>query len=70
MGTVTARVQPEIVQAGDLLASIDGVANAVVRQARPIGEVTITGPGVGPQLAGQGVLSDIIAVARRQAENS
>ena len=70
MGTVTARVQPEIVQAGDLLASIDGVANAVVCQASPIGEVTIIGPGAGPQLAGQGALSDIIAVARRQAENS
>ena len=67
MGTVTARVQPEIVQAGDLLASIDGVANAVVCLASPIGEVTIIGPGAGPQLAGQGALSDIIAVARRQA---
>jgi homoserine dehydrogenase len=70
MGTVTARMQPEIVQADDLLASIDGAANAVVRQASPIGEITIIGPGAGPQLAGQGVLSDIIAVARRQAENS
>ena len=69
-GTVTARVQPEIVQAGDLLARIDGVANAVVCQASPLGEVTITGPGAGPQLAGQGALSDIIAVARRQAANS
>lgn len=69
-GTVAARVQPEIVQAGDLLASIDGAANAVVCQAAPVGEVTIIGPGAGPQLAGQGVLSDIIAVARRQAENS
>lgn len=67
---MTARVQPEIVQAGDLLASIDGAANAVVCQASPIGEITIIGPGAGPQLAGQGVLSDIIAVARRQAKNS
>lgn len=65
-GTVTARVQPEVLAAGDLLASVDGVANAVVCQASPVGEVTIIGPGAGPQLAGQGVLSDIIAVARRQ----
>jgi homoserine dehydrogenase len=63
-------VQPEVVDAGDLLAGIDGVANAVVCQASPVGEATITGPGAGPQLAGQGVLSDITAVARRQAENS
>ena len=69
-GTVTARVQPEVVHADDPLAKIDGVTNAVVYQASPIGEVTITGPGAGPHLAGQGVLSDIIAVARRQAENS
>jgi len=67
--TVTARVQPEVVQAGDLLARIDGVANAVTCQADPIGEVTIIGPGAGPQLAGQGVLSDIIAVTRWQARS-
>jgi len=62
-GAVTARVQPETVPADDLLARIDGVANAVVCRARPVGEVTIIGPGAGPQLAGQGVLSDLIAVA-------
>lgn len=31
------------------------------------GQVTVTGPGAGPQLAGQGVLSDIIALASRRA---
>jgi homoserine dehydrogenase len=69
-GTVTAGVQPEVVPAGDLLASVDGVANALVCRAGPVGEVTIIGPGAGPQLAGQGVLSDIIAVARWQAGKS
>jgi homoserine dehydrogenase len=69
-GTVTAQVQPETVPAGDLLASVDGVANAVVCRASPVGEVAIIGPGAGPQLAGQGVLSDIIAVARWQARTS
>jgi homoserine dehydrogenase len=68
-GTVAARVQPETVPADDLLAGIDGVTNAVVCQASPVGEVTIIGPGAGPGLAGQGVLSDIIAVARWQARN-
>jgi homoserine dehydrogenase len=56
-----------VVPAGDLLAGVDGVANALVCRASPIGEITIIGPGAGPQLAGQGVLSDIIAVARWQA---
>jgi homoserine dehydrogenase len=69
-GVVTARVQPETVPADDLLARIDGVANAVVCQARPVGEVTIIGPGAGPQLAGQGVLSDLIAVARQRPAGS
>jgi homoserine dehydrogenase len=66
-GTVTARVRPETVSASDPLAGIDGVTNALTVQAAPVGEVTVIGPGAGPQLAGQGVLSDVIAVARRQA---
>jgi homoserine dehydrogenase len=69
-GAVTARVAPEAVPAGDLLARIDGVTNAVVCQARPVGEITVIGPGAGPRLAGQGVLSDVIAVARRRAGGS
>jgi homoserine dehydrogenase len=36
----------------------------VVCSASPVGEVMISGPGAGPQLAGQGVLSDVIAVLR------
>lgn len=63
-GAVTAAVRPEAVPAGDPLAGIDGVANAVICRAGPLGTITIAGPGAGPQLAGQGVLSDIIAIAR------
>jgi homoserine dehydrogenase len=63
-GAVTARVEPEVVPGGDLLASIDGVTNAVTCRAHPLGDVTIIGPGAGPHLAGQGVLSDVIAVTR------
>jgi homoserine dehydrogenase len=69
-GAVTARVRPESVPGDDLLARIDGVANAVVCRARPVGEVAVIGPGAGPQLAGQGVLSDLIAVARRRLAGS
>jgi len=67
---VTARVRPEAVPAGDLLAGIDGVNNALVCRASPVGEIAIIGPGAGPQLAGQGVLSDVIAIARRRAARS
>jgi homoserine dehydrogenase len=62
-GDVNARVEPEIVLPDDPLARIDGTANAIVCCAHPVGEVTIVGPGAGPELAGQGVLSDLIAVA-------
>jgi len=65
-GTVTARVRPEALPAGDPLASVDGAANALVLQASPVGQIMISGPGAGPQLAGQGVLADIIAVASWQ----
>jgi homoserine dehydrogenase len=66
-GAVTARVQPETVPPGDLLAGIDGINNAVVCRASPVGEIAVIGPGAGPQLAGQGVLSDVIAIARHQS---
>jgi homoserine dehydrogenase len=63
-GDVTARVEPELLRRDDPLASIDGTTNAVVCRADPVGEVTIIGPGAGPELAGQGVFSDVLAVAR------
>jgi homoserine dehydrogenase len=63
-GEVSARVAPELVGPEDPLSNVEGTTNAVVCRASPIGEVTITGPGAGPELAGQGVLSDLIAVAR------
>jgi homoserine dehydrogenase len=64
-GSLGARVEPVVLRREDPLAGIDGVANAVVCRAEPVGEVMIVGPGAGPELAGQGVLSDLIAVARR-----
>jgi homoserine dehydrogenase len=63
-GEVTARVRPELVPPDDPLAGIDGTTNAVVCRADPLGEIVVAGPGAGPELAGQGVLSDLIAVAR------
>jgi homoserine dehydrogenase len=61
---VTARVEPEHVRLDDPLANIEGTTNAVVCRASPLGTVTVVGPGAGKELAGQGVLSDLIAVAR------
>lgn len=63
-GSLTARVEPTLLPSEDRLAGVSGVANAVVCRAEPVGEVTVTGPGAGPELAGQGVFSDLIAVAQ------
>jgi homoserine dehydrogenase len=60
-----ARVEPVALEAGDPLAGVDGTDNAVVCRADPLGQVTIVGPGAGLALAGQGVLSDLIAIASR-----
>jgi homoserine dehydrogenase len=65
-GGVSARVQPMPLGPEDPLAGIDGVSNALVCRADPLGAVTIIGPGAGLALAGQGVLADLIAIARRQ----
>lgn len=65
-GYVRASVEPTFLPGDDPLAAVDGTANAVIMRARPLGEVTIVGPGAGLDLAGQGVLSDLIAVSRRR----
>jgi homoserine dehydrogenase len=62
--SLTARVEPALLPNEDPLAGLSGVANAVVCRAEPVGDVIVSGPGAGPELAGQGVFSDLIAVAR------
>jgi homoserine dehydrogenase len=64
---LTARIEPALLPSGDPLADVSGVLNAVVFRAEPVGEVTVRGPGAGLELAGQGVFSDLIAVARARA---
>ena len=63
-GVVTASVEPQALAGDDPLANIAGTTNAVVCRADPLGQVTVIGPGAGLELAGLGVLSDLIAVAR------
>jgi homoserine dehydrogenase len=63
-GEVDARVEPMLLLDADPLAGIEGTTNAVVCRAEPVGDVTIIGAGAGLELAGQGVLSDLIAVGR------
>ena len=61
--SLTARVEPALLPRADPLAAVVGVVNAVVCRVEPVGEVVVSGPGAGTKLAGQGVFSDLIAVA-------
>ncbi len=59
-----ARVEPSPLPLTDPLARVDGVMNALTIQTDTVREVTIIGPGAGPEQAGQGIFADLVAVAR------
>ena len=58
------RVEPLPLPLTDPLSRVDGVMNALVIETDPVREVTIMGPGAGPEQAGQGMFADLVAVAR------
>ncbi len=62
-GRLQASVEPTALAPDDSLATVDGVQNAVIVEAEGIGELRFQGPGAGPEIAGQGVLDDLIAIA-------
>jgi homoserine dehydrogenase len=45
---------------------VDGVMNALTVQTDTVREVTIIGPGAGPEQAGQGMFADLVALARTE----
>lgn len=59
-----ARVEPVELPLSDSLARVDGVMNAITLQTDTLAEVTIVGPGAGRLQTGQGLLSDLLAIAR------
>jgi homoserine dehydrogenase len=63
-------VEVGVVADDDPLAAVSGTINCIRLEAEPLGVVTISGPGAGPALAGLGVFSDVIALARRHAARS
>jgi homoserine dehydrogenase len=60
-----ARVEPMALPENDPLARVDGVINAIAIQSDTLPEVTVIGPGAGRLQTGQGLLSDLIAIARK-----
>ena len=58
------RVEPQSLPLTDPLARVDGVMNAITFQTDTLSEVTVLGPGAGKVQTGQGLLADLIAIAR------
>lgn len=58
------RVEPVALPLTDPLSRIDGVMNALTVKSDTVSEITIIGPGAGPEQAGQGIFTDLATVAR------
>ncbi|GAC1391660.1 MAG: homoserine dehydrogenase [Ktedonobacteraceae bacterium] len=58
-----ARVEPVELPLSDPLARVDGAMNAITLETDTLSVVTIVGPGAGRLETGQGLLSDLIAIA-------
>lgn len=61
---VQMRVHPALVSLDELLASVDGVGNAVVVHADPVGSTLYSGPGAGAGATASAVVADLIDLAR------
>ncbi len=61
-----ARVEPLALPLSDPLTGVEGVVNALIIQTDTVREVTIIGPGAGPEQAGQGLFADLVVVANAQ----
>ena len=57
------RVHPTLVPQGHPLASVNGVYNAILIEANPLGQVMFFGPGAGAGPTASAVVSDIINIA-------
>jgi homoserine dehydrogenase len=64
--SVTGYVSPETVALSNPLASVAGAANAVNITTDNLGTITVVGPGAGKIETAQGLLSDMLNIARGQ----
>jgi homoserine dehydrogenase len=58
------RVEPLALPLADPLSRIDGVMNGLTIETDTVREITIIGPGAGPEQAGQGAFADLVSVLR------
>src|SRR6266516_3368411 len=58
------RVEPLALPLSDPLARVEGVMNDITFETDTLSDVTVIGPGAGRQQTGQGLLADLIAIAK------
>ncbi|MBX5448997.1 homoserine dehydrogenase [Thermogemmatispora sp.] len=61
---VEARVEPLALPLEHPLARVDGVMNALTIESDTLASVTVIGPGAGRRQTAQGLLADLLAIAR------
>lgn len=61
---IEQRVHPAMVPKSSLIASIDGVTNAVAVESDFAGRFVLSGPGAGGEATASAVMSDIVDIAR------
>jgi homoserine dehydrogenase len=62
--TLEVRVEPVALPLAEPLSRVEGVMNALTIETDTVREITIIGPGAGPEQAGQGLFADLVAVLR------
>ena len=63
------RVHPALVPESALLASVNGVMNAVITEGKPVGESILQGEGAGPGPTSSALLSDLLSILRGNIKN-
>ena len=61
---ICQRVHPALIKKGSYLSNINGVLNAVVIEAKPVGQSVIQGEGAGPEATTSALVSDISSILR------
>jgi homoserine dehydrogenase len=63
---VEMRVHPTLIPRKRLLASVDGVGNAVLVHGNAVGSTLYNGPGAGADATASSVIADVIDIARQR----
>ncbi len=63
---VEMRVHPTLIPRKRLLASVDGVGNAVLVHGNAVGSTLYNGPGAGADATASSVIADVIDIARQK----